>query len=223
MLDTSSAQTEGIGMIRHEPRQAQNIQRQHFDIGKQDRAAMNRQKPCVIWLTGLSGSGKSTIANALEKALFISGHRTYILDGDNLRHGLNKDLGFTEQDRIENIRRVAEVAKLMVDAGLVVISTFISPFSADRMAARALFGADEFFEIFINTPLSACEARDPKGLYKKARAGDIRNFTGIDSPYEAPEQPDLEIDTLQCPDPVICAEKIQNFVMAHTTGSPAPP
>lgn len=176
---------------------------------------MNKQKPCVIWFTGLSGSGKSTIANELEKSLFASGHRTYILDGDNLRHGLNKDLGFTKQDRIENIRRVAEVARLMMDAGLMVITTFISPFRSDRLAARALFEPGEFLEVFVNTPLTVCETRDPKGLYKKARAGEIRDFTGIDSPYEAPELPDFEINTSQNPDPARCAKDVQDFVMTQ--------
>lgn len=202
-------------MIQHELKRAHHIQPQHFVIGKLERALMNKQKPCVIWFTGLSGSGKSTIANELEKSLFASGHRTYILDGDNLRHGLNKDLGFTKQDRIENIRRVAEVARLMMDAGLMVITTFISPFRSDRLAARALFEPGEFLEVFVNTPLTVCETRDPKGLYKKARAGEIRDFTGIDSPYEAPELPDFEINTSQNPDPARCAKDVQDFVMTQ--------
>jgi bifunctional enzyme CysN/CysC len=204
-----------IGMTQNELQRAKNIQPQHFVIGKLDRALMNKQKPCVIWFTGLSGSGKSTIANELEKSLFASGHRTYILDGDNLRHGLNKDLGFTKLDRIENIRRVAEVARLMMDAGLMVITTFISPFRSDRQAARALFEPGEFLEVFVNTPLTLCESRDPKGLYKKARAGEIRDFTGIDSPYEAPELPDFEINTSQYPDPARCAKDVQDFVMTQ--------
>jgi bifunctional enzyme CysN/CysC len=148
-----------------------------------------------LWFTGLSGSGKSTIANLVEQELFAMGKHTYILDGDNVRHGLNKDLGFTETDRVENIRRVAEVAKLMVDAGLIVLVTFIAPFRKDREMARSLFQEDEFYEIFIDTPLEEAERRDPKGLYKKARRGEIKNFTGIDSPYERPENPDIHLDT----------------------------
>ena len=155
--------------------------------------SLNQQRPCVIWFTGLSGSGKSTIANELEKKLFEIGKRTYILDGDNLRHGLNNDLGFSEQDRVENIRRVAEVAKLMVDAGLIVLATFISPYRSDRQAARELFEEGEFIEIFVDTPLDLCESRDPKGLYKKARQGLIKNFTGIDSPYEQPTKAEITI------------------------------
>jgi bifunctional enzyme CysN/CysC len=149
----------------------------------------------VVWLTGYSGAGKSTIANIVEKKLFAMGRRTYLLDGDNVRHGLNRDLGFTEQDRVENIRRVAEVAKLMVDAGLIVLVSFISPFRAERQAARALMSEGEFFEVFVETPLATAEARDVKGLYKKARAGALKNFTGIDSPYEPPETPEIRVDT----------------------------
>jgi adenylyl-sulfate kinase len=149
----------------------------------------------VLWFTVLSGSGKSTIANALEEQLFAQGRRTYVLDGDNLRHSLNKDLGFTQEDRIENIRRVAEVAKLMVDAGLVVITTFISPYRADRAMARSLFAPGEFVEVFVDTPVALCEQRDPKGLYKKARRGEIKNFTGIDSAFEAPQTPDVLLKT----------------------------
>jgi bifunctional enzyme CysN/CysC len=162
-------------------------------VNKAARAELNQQRPCVIWFTGLSGSGKSTIANELEKKLFEMGKRTYILDGDNLRHGLNNDLGFSEQDRVENIRRVAEVAKLMVDAGLIVLATFISPYRSDRQAARELFEEGEFIEIFVDTPLDLCESRDPKGLYKKARQGLIKNFTGIDSPYEQPTKAEITI------------------------------
>lgn len=155
----------------------------------------NRQKPCVIWFTGLSGSGKSTLAGALEQLLFLRGHHSYLLDGDNIRHGLSCDLGFTRPDRVENIRRIGEVSKLFVDAGLIVITAFISPFRSDREIAKSIFPTGEFIEIFLDTPLSVCEERDPKGLYKKARAGEIRHFTGIDSPYEAPEHPALRIDT----------------------------
>lgn len=213
LVDRLSHQTVGAGMIEHELRRAQNIQPQHFGVRQADRALMNGQKPQVVWLTGLSGSGKSAIANELEKALFARGHRTYVLDGDNLRHGLNKDLGFTEQDRIENIRRVAEVAKLMMDAGLIVITTFISPFRADRDAARALFEPGQFVEVFVQTPLAVCEQRDPKGLYKKARAGEIRNFTGIDSPYEAPLQAEFTLDTTTLRDATAAAEQLLAFIV----------
>lgn len=160
-----------------------------------DRAAVKNQKPLCIWLTGLSGSGKSTLANALELRLTQQGRHTYLLDGDNVRHGLNKDLGMSAEDRTENIRRIGEVARLMTDAGLIVITAFISPFRSDRDAARALFPAGEFVEVFIDTPLAVCEQRDPKGMYKKARAGIIKEFTGIDSPYEAPERPEISINT----------------------------
>ena len=162
---------------------------------KQERAEQNQQKPCVLWFTGLSGSGKSTVANALEGALFERGRHTYLLDGDNVRHGLNKDLGFSAQDRVENIRRIGEVAKLFVDAGLVVMTAFISPYRSDRELVRELMEQGEFLEVFVNTPLEVCEERDPKGLYKKARAGEIKNFTGIDDPYEAPQNPEITVHT----------------------------
>lgn len=172
----------------------QNLTRPSFSISRQDRERLNGQKGKVIWLTGLSGAGKSTLANALDEALYRQGKRAYILDGDNIRHGLNKDLGFTQADRVENIRRVAEVAKLMLDAGLIVITAFISPFRSEREIARALIGNDRFMEVFLDTPLEVCELRDPKGLYRKARSGKLPNMTGIDSPYEAPQQPDVRID-----------------------------
>ncbi len=172
----------------------QNLTRPSFSISRQDRERLNGQKGKVIWLTGLSGAGKSTLANALDEALYRQGKRAYILDGDNIRHGLNKDLGFTQADRVENIRRVAEVAKLMLDAGLIVITAFISPFRSEREMARALIGNDRFMEVFLDTPLEVCELRDPKGLYRKARSGELPNMTGIDSPYEAPQQPDVRID-----------------------------
>lgn len=162
-------------------------------ITKYQRAKLKNQKPCVLWLTGLSGSGKSTLANALEKRLFEQGFHTYFLDGDNIRHGLNKDLGFDEISRVENIRRIGEVCKLFVDAGIIVIGAFISPFKKEREMVRELFEKGEFVEIFVDTPLEICEKRDPKGLYKKARSGEIKNFTGIDSPYEAPEDPEIHI------------------------------
>lgn len=190
-MNNSSSELIDAGQVSR----TANIHIQHFQVNKIARANLNKQKPCVLWFTGLSGSGKSTLANELEKTLFEMGHRTYALDGDNVRHGLNKDLGFTEHDRQENIRRVAEVSKLMVDAGLIVLATFISPFRVDREIARQLFGEGEFFEIHVSTPIEVCEARDPKGLYKKARQGQIKNFTGIDSAYEAPLNPELVIDT----------------------------
>ena len=185
------------GGIRHGLRRASNVHWQALDVDKQSRAAIKRQAPKIIWLTGLSGSGKSTIANLVEKKLIAKGRHSYLLDGDNVRHGLNKDLGFTDADRVENIRRVAETAKLMLDAGLIVITSFISPFRAERDMARSLFTKQEFIEVFIDTSLDVCEQRDPKGLYKKARAGEIKNFTGLDSPYENPLKPEIVIDTVE--------------------------
>ena len=182
-------------MIDHALRRSSNISWHEMSIDKKTRSELNSQTPCVVWFTGLSGSGKSTIANILEQKLHAIGKRTYLLDGDNVRHGLNKDLGFTDTDRVENIRRVAEVSKLMVDAGLITLVSFISPFKSERQMARNLLSSDEFFEIFVNTSLEECEKRDPKGLYKKARAGELKNFTGIDSSYEEPENPDLILNT----------------------------
>lgn len=166
-------------------------------VTKDDRAKQKQQRPCILWFTGLSGAGKSTIAGFVEHKLFEMGHHTYLLDGDNVRHGLNKDLGFRDHDRVENIRRIGELSKLMVDAGLLVTTAFISPFRCDRQIVRDLVQPSEFVEIFIATPLDVCEQRDPKGLYKKARKGEIMNFTGIDSEYEPPENPELSIDTVQ--------------------------
>ncbi|WP_240141378.1 adenylyl-sulfate kinase [Nitrosomonas sp. HPC101] len=194
LVDQYSHATIATGLIMHNLRRAQNVHRQALSICREDRERLNGHKGKVIWLTGLSGSGKSTIANALEKQLHSQGKRTYILDGDNVRHGLNKDLGFTNADRVENIRRVAEVAKLMMDAGLIVITAFISPFRAEREMARQLIGKENFVEVYIDTPLEICEQRDPKGLYKKARSGELPNMTGISSPYESPEHPSLVID-----------------------------
>jgi bifunctional enzyme CysN/CysC len=195
LIDRISNDTVGAGMLHFALRRAQNVHWQALDVNKAARSALKGQKPCLLWYTGLSGAGKSTIANLVDKKLHARRRHTYLLDGDNVRHGLNKDLGFTAADRVENIRRIAEVAKLMVDAGLIVSSAFISPFQSERRMARALFAPDEFIEIFVDTPLSVAETRDPKGLYKKARRGELKNFTGIDSPYEAPENPELRIDT----------------------------
>ncbi|MDE2082706.1 MAG: sulfate adenylyltransferase subunit CysN [Burkholderiales bacterium] len=195
LIDRLSNNTVGAGMLHFALRRAHNIHLQHLDVDQDARAALKGQKPAVVWLTGLSGAGKSTIANLVEKQLLALGRHSYLLDGDNVRHGLNRDLGFTDEDRVENIRRVAEVARLMVDAGLIVITAFISPFRAERAMARALVGAGEFIEVHVDTPLEVAESRDVKGLYKKARRGELRNFTGIDSPYEAPEQPELRVNT----------------------------
>jgi bifunctional enzyme CysN/CysC len=182
-------------MILHPLRRALNVHWQALDVAKSARADMKHQKPVVLWFTGLSGSGKSTIANLLEKKLHASGRHTYILDGDNVRHGLNRDLGFTDEDRVENIRRVAEVARLMVDAGLIVLVSFISPFRAERRMAREIVAEGEFIEVFVDTPFEVCAARDPKGLYAKALSGEIKNFTGIDSPYEQPQNADVRLET----------------------------
>ena len=196
LLDKSNNSLVAEGAIRHGLRRASNIHWQALDVDKESRAAIKNQIPRIVWMTGLSGSGKSTIANLVEKKLLSKSLHSYLLDGDNVRHGLNKDLGFTAADRVENIRRVAETAKLMLDAGLIVITSFISPFKAERELARSLFDQGEFIEIFVDTSLEVCEQRDPKGLYSKARAGDIRNFTGIDSPYEPPDNPEMVIDTV---------------------------
>lgn len=172
-----------------------NVVWHHQKVTRSERATAKNQGPCLLWFTGLSGSGKSTIANALDLALFERGYHTFLLDGDNVRHGLNKDLAFSDDDRVENIRRIGEVSKLFTDAGLIVLSAFISPFASDRRLVRNLFPAGEFIEVFMDTPLETCEERDPKGLYEKARAGKIKHFTGIDSPYEQPERAELRLDT----------------------------
>ncbi|NBB51972.1 sulfate adenylyltransferase subunit CysN [Rhizobium sp. CRIBSB] len=195
LIDKITNRTVGAGMINHHLRRADNIHWQALDVDRAARAAIKGQKGQVIWLTGLSGAGKSTIANLVDRRLHVLGRHTYLLDGDNVRHGLNRDLGFSEEDRVENIRRVAEVARLMADAGLIVVTAFISPFRAERRMARDLMGPGEFIEVHIDTPLAVAEARDVKGLYRKARAGQLKNFTGVDSPYEAPETPEIRIDT----------------------------
>jgi bifunctional enzyme CysN/CysC len=195
LIDKLSNATVACGMIHFALRRSLNIHRQHLDVGRDTHAALKGQKPAVLWFTGLSGAGKSTIANLVEKKLAVRGRHTFLLDGDNIRHGLNRDLGFTETDRIENIRRVGEVARLMTDAGLIVLTAFISPFRAERDMVRAMIPDGEFIEIFVDTPLAEAERRDAKGLYAKARAGELKNFTGIDSPYEAPENAEIQIDT----------------------------
>jgi bifunctional enzyme CysN/CysC len=214
VIDRLSNETVGAGMLHFALRRAQNVHWQALEVNKIARAALKQQRACVLWYTGLSGAGKSTIANLVDKKLHSLQRHTYLLDGDNVRHGLNKDLGFTDVDRVENIRRIGEVSKLMVDAGLIVSTAFISPFRAERMMARALLADGEFFEIFIDTPLGVAEQRDPKGLYKKARRGDLKNFTGIDSPYEAPASPELRISTTEA-SPEEAAEAIVAFLLAR--------
>ena len=196
LIDPLTRATVGCGMIRHGLRRADNLHWQVLDVDRKVRAALKGQRPRCVWFTGLSGAGKSTIANLVERGLLARGCHTYLLDGDNVRHGLNRDLGFTDEDRVENLRRVAEVAKLMTDAGLVVLVSFISPFRAERAAARALFDDGDFVEVFVDTSLAEAERRDVKGLYAKARRGELPHFTGIDSPYEAPERPDMTLDTM---------------------------
>ena len=210
LIDGLSSETLGIGLIQYPLRRAGNIHWQVLEVNKTARASLNSQKPCVLWFTGLSGAGKSTIANLVELSLVSAGKHTYLLDGDNVRHGLNKDLGFTDADRVENIRRVAEVARLMVDAGLIVLVSFISPFRSERRMARDLMEEGEFFEIYVDTPLAEAEKRDPKGLYKKARRGELRNFTGIDSPYEPPEHAEIRVDTLS-----LSPEEAANLIVAR--------
>ncbi len=214
LIDKVSNATVACGTIHFALRRAQNIHWQALEISREAHAALKAQKPAVIWLTGLSGSGKSTIANFVEKRLFDLGRHSFLLDGDNVRHGLNRDLGFTEADRIENIRRVGEVARLMADAGLIVITAFISPFRAEREMVRAMMPPGEFTEVFVDTPLEEAERRDPKGLYAKARRGELKNFTGLDSPYEPPEAPEIRIDTLRT-SPEDAAEIIVQAVLGR--------
>ncbi|GAA4008771.1 sulfate adenylyltransferase subunit CysN [Sphingomonas swuensis] len=218
LIDKATNATVAAGMLHFALRRAQNVHWQAIEISREAHARQKGQRPCVVWLTGLSGSGKSTIANLVEKRLFELGRHSFLLDGDNVRHGLSRDLGFTEADRIENVRRVAEVAKLMGDAGLIVITAFISPFRAEREMVRRMLPEGEFLEVFVDTPIEEAERRDPKGLYAKARAGEIRNFTGIDSPYEAPEAPDLRIDTTLI-GAEAAAEEIVALLMGRGTAS----
>jgi bifunctional enzyme CysN/CysC len=211
LIDRLTFATVGAGMVDFALRRASNIHWQALELGKLQRAMLKHQTPRCIWFTGLSGSGKSTVANMLEKRLHADGRHTYMLDGDNVRHGLNRDLGFSEADRVENLRRVGEVAKLMVDAGLIVLVSFISPFRADRQTARELFEPGEFIEVHVDTPLAECERRDVKGLYAKARRGELKNFTGIDSPYEPPVAAELVIDTSK-DNPEACALQVLKLI-----------
>jgi bifunctional enzyme CysN/CysC len=213
LIDRLTNATVGAGLLHFALRRSANVHWQALDIDRKVRAGQKGQKPCVLWFTGLSGAGKSTIANLLERRLVGLGRHTYLLDGDNVRHGLTKDLGFTEADRVENIRRVAEVARLMADAGLVVLVSFISPFRAERRMARGLMAEGEFIEVYVDTPLDVAETRDPKGLYKKARRGELKNFTGVDSPYEAPERPEVRVDTTTL-QPADAAEYIFEYLVS---------
>jgi bifunctional enzyme CysN/CysC len=207
LIDRLSNATVGAGLIQFALRRAQNVHWQSIDVSRESRANLLGQKPAVLWFTGLSGAGKSTIANLVEMRLHSLGRHTVLLDGDNVRHGLNRDLGFTDADRVENIRRVAEVARLMADAGLIVLVSFISPFRAERRMARSRMAPGEFYEVFVDTPIDEAERRDVKGLYRKARAGELKNFTGVDSPYEPPEHPEIRIDTMRT-EPAEAAELI---------------
>ncbi len=219
LIDRLTNATVGAGLLHFALRRSQNIHWQALDVNKQTRAEAKHQKPAILWFTGLSGAGKSTIANLVEKQLLALGKHTYLLDGDNVRHGLNRDLGFTDADRVENIRRVGEVSRLMVDAGLIVLVSFISPFRSERRMARALVEAGEFFEVHVDTPLAVAEERDVKGLYKKARRGELKNFTGIDSPYEPPEHPEVYIDTTRATPEQAATQVVEALRAAGIIGS----
>jgi len=214
LIDRMTNQTVGAGLIHFALRRAHNIHWQAVDVDRDAHAAQKNQQPALLWFTGLSGSGKSTIANLVEQKLHALGKHTFLLDGDNVRHGLNKDLGFTDVDRVENIRRIGEVAKLMTDAGLIVLTAFISPFIAERRMVREMMPEGEFIEIHVDTPLEVAEQRDVKGLYKKARSGELKNFTGIDSPYEAPENAEITVDTV-----ALSAEEAADVIVARLLGS----
>jgi bifunctional enzyme CysN/CysC len=209
LVDRFSNQTVGAGMIEFGLRRASNIHQHAMDVTKDARSVIKGQKPAILWFTGLSGAGKSTVANAVERKLAAAGHHTYSLDGDNIRHGLNRDLGFTDVDRVENIRRIGEVGRLFVDAGLLVTCSFISPFRSERQMVRELVEDGEFIEVFVDAPIEVCIQRDPKGLYKKAQAGEVKNFTGFDSPYERPENAEIHIDTT-----TVSAEEAADQVIA---------
>jgi bifunctional enzyme CysN/CysC len=221
LIDRITNQTAGLGLIDFALRRATNIHWQSLDVSREARAEQKGQRPAVIWFTGLSGAGKSTVAAALEKRLYSLGLHTYVLDGDNIRHGLNRDLGFTDADRVENIRRVAEVARLMADSGLIVLVSFISPFRSERQFARGLMNEGEFIEIFVDAPLAVCEARDPKGLYRKARRHEITNFTGIGSPYEPPDHPEVRLDSASL-SPEEAVESVLDYLRARGMTSSAP-
>ncbi len=214
LVDRETGEMVGAGLLHFALRRAHNIHPHSLAVDRAARARLKGQRPAVIWLTGLSGAGKSTIANLVDRALHAQGRHTYVLDGDNVRHGLNRDLGFTAADRVENVRRVAEVAKLLADAGLIVLVSLISPYRSERRAARELFPAGEFIEVFVDAPLALAEQRDPKGLYGKARRGELKNFTGIDSPYEAPEAPELRLDTATT-SPSGASDKVLEFLHAE--------
>ncbi|MGQ7793020.1 sulfate adenylyltransferase subunit CysN [Faunimonas sp. B44] len=214
LIDRFTNATVAAGMIAHSLRRASNIHWQALEVDKAARGRLKHQKPTVLWFTGLSGSGKSTVANIVDRKLYARGRHTYMLDGDNIRHGINRDLGFTDADRVENIRRVAEIARLMADAGLIVLVSFISPFQSERDMARRLLPEGEFIEIFVDTPIEICRERDPKGLYARADAGEIKNFTGIDSPYEAPEAPEVHLSTVD-ETPEALADRIVAFLEAE--------
>jgi bifunctional enzyme CysN/CysC len=214
LIDRRTNETAAAGVVLHGLRRATNVHRHGFTVAREAHAALKHQKPAVLWFTGLSGAGKSTIANLVEQQLHARGVHTALLDGDNVRHGLNKDLGFTAADRVENIRRIGEVARLMTDAGLIVLTSFISPFRAERRLAREIAAEGEFFEIYVDTTIDEAIRRDPKGLYKRALAGEIKNFTGVDQPYEAPEAPELRLDTAAA-SAEANAEAVIAFLEAH--------
>jgi bifunctional enzyme CysN/CysC len=220
IIDRVTNHTVGAGMIAFGLRRGTTVHWQPLLIGKHERAALKRQRPAIVWLTGLSGSGKSTIANLIERQLNAAGHHTMMLDGDNLRHGLNRDLGFTETDRVENIRRVGEVAKLLTEAGIIVLCSFISPYLAEREMVRRLVPDGDFMEVFVDTPIEECMRRDPKGLYAKAKAGEIKNFTGIDAPYGPPEAPEVHLLTAECDSNELAERVVRELIARGVIGPP---